>query len=283
MVMLEDLGMPVETVRGRYGGYRLRHGYRLPPVVFSDDEALTLVIGLLVAARVGLTDNPTGADLTLAKLSRVVPAALRDQIHLLDQALTLRLPRAVVAVTGALLLQLTLAAYRRQQVYIHYQATDGSISERTIDPYGLVYTIGYWYLAGYCHLRRALRTFRLDRIRGVEPQEERFDLPPNFDVLAYVEESIARKPWVWSTRVQLFTTLAEAKALIPPAMALLEENDQGVLLVCEVDALAEFARFLLGLVCPLAVLAPAELRLELRKLAEKAHRLATEPPDRYPM
>ncbi|MEZ4737050.1 MAG: YafY family protein, partial [Caldilineaceae bacterium] len=241
MVMLEDLGMPVETVRGRYGGYRLRSGYRLPPVVFSDDEALTLVVGLLVAARVGLTNNPTGADLALAKLARVVPAALRDQLHLLDQALTLRLPRSAVAVTGTPLLQLTLAAYRRQPIHLHYQATDGSRSERTVDPYGLVYTIGFWYLAGYCQLRQALRTFRLDRICAIEPRDGSFDLPPNFDILVYVEESIARKPWLWSTRVQLFTTLAEAKALLPPAMAILEENEEGVILRCEVDDLRHFA------------------------------------------
>ncbi|MEZ4867438.1 MAG: YafY family protein [Caldilineaceae bacterium] len=275
MVMLEDLGMPVETVRGRYGGYRLRTGYHLPPVVFADDEALTLLLGLLVAERLGLANKATGVDLLLAKLARVAPAALRDQIHLLDQALAMRLPQAQVAITGATLLSLLMAAYQRQQVQLCYRATDGEVTERRVDPYGVVYTIGFWYLAGYCHLRQDLRTFRLDRIVQVEAMATTFaPPPPDFDLLYYVEASIARKPWVWSTQVQLGVPLAEAERLIPPAMARLEANAQGALLRCEVEDLRQFAHFLIGLPCPLTVLGPPELRQELLALSDRAYALA---------
>ncbi|MEZ4712061.1 MAG: YafY family protein [Caldilineaceae bacterium] len=273
MVMLEDMGMPVETVRGRHGGYRLRAGYRLPPVVFSDNEALTLVLGLLLAERLGVTNNEAGLDLTLSKLSRVAPAELRDQIHLLGQALTLRLPSAVVEVAGQHFLLLTLASYRRQPVHLKYVDTAGAETQRLVDPYGLVFTIGLWYLAGYCHLRQGLRTFRLDRIQQIETREGAFQPPPAFDILAYVEESIARKPWGWSTQVQLYTTLAAAKIQVPQAMAILEENADGVLLHCQVDDLRQHALFLLGLSCELTILEPVELRREMAAVAQRAERL----------
>ena len=275
MVMLEDMGMPVETVRGRHGGYRLRAGYRLPPVVFSDDEALTMVLGLLLAARLGVTSKEAGLDVALSKVARVAPAELRDQIHLVGQALTLRVPRAAVEVGGQHFLQLTLAAYRRQQIYLIYVDTAGAETARLVDPYGLVYTIGLWYLAGYCHLRQGLRSFRLDRIQQIETRDGAFQLPPDFDILAYVEESIARKPWGWSTRVQLYTTMAEAKAQVPPAMAILEENADGVLLRCEVDDLRQYALFLLGLPWEMKILAPVELQDAMADVAKRAIALAT--------
>lgn len=274
MVMLEDMGMPVETVRGRHGGYRLRAGYRLPPVVFSDNEALTLVLGLLLAERLGVTRKEAGLEVALSKLARVAPAELRDQVHLVGQALTLRVPAAAVEVAGHHFLQLTLASYRRQQVRLAYVNTAGAETERVIDPYGLVYTIGLWYVAGYCHLRQGLRTFRLDRIQQIETVDVPFEPPPHFDILAYVEESIARKPWVWSTQVLLDATLAEARAQVPRAMAIVEENAQGVLLRCEVDDLRQYALFLLGLPWELTILTPVELRHELTALAQRANRLA---------
>ncbi len=57
MVLLSDLGIPVEAVRGRAGGYRLRPGYKLPPLMFSEDEALALVLGLLVVRQSGLAGH----------------------------------------------------------------------------------------------------------------------------------------------------------------------------------------------------------------------------------
>ena len=277
MVMLEDLGMPVETVRGRYGGYRLRAGYHLPPVVFAESEALTLILGLLLVKHLGLTNASNGTEVTLAKLSRVMPAALRNQLPLLNQALTMRLPKATVAAPGESLLQLMIAAHQRQQVILHYQATNGHETVRQVDPYGIVYTIGFWYLVGYCHLRQALRVFRLDRIQQVQPRETYYTKQAEIDLLSTVEASIAQKPWIWSTQIQLFVDLASATSLIPPAMATLTATAEGVLMHCEVDDLRELAHFLLGLPCQLAVIQPDELGNELLHLADRARELADRP------
>ena len=77
VTMLQDLGIPVEAERGRHGGYRLRPGFRLPPLVFSDDEALALTLGLLSARRLGLATSAATVEGAMAKLDSVLPADVR--------------------------------------------------------------------------------------------------------------------------------------------------------------------------------------------------------------
>ena len=71
---LQALGIPVEGERGAGGGYRLRPGYRLPPLMLTDDEAVAAVLGLSAARRLGLDIAADGADRALAKIHRVLPA-----------------------------------------------------------------------------------------------------------------------------------------------------------------------------------------------------------------
>ena len=98
---LADLGIPVTAERGRYGGYRLLPGYRLPPLMLTDDEAAAVVIGLLAAERLG--QPVAGISTALAKIQRVLPAALSERVAALRQTLDLtqyqRKP-AVAADTG---------------------------------------------------------------------------------------------------------------------------------------------------------------------------------------
>src|ERR1041385_8268869 len=64
---LQDLGVPVESEAGRYGGYRLRPGYKLPPMMFTEEEALALSLGLLLARRLGLGDAAPAVEGAVAK------------------------------------------------------------------------------------------------------------------------------------------------------------------------------------------------------------------------
>ena len=82
---LADLGIPVTAERGRYGGYRLLPGYRLPPLMLTDDEAAAVVIGLLAAERLG--QPVAGISTALAKIQRVLPAALSERVAALRQTL----------------------------------------------------------------------------------------------------------------------------------------------------------------------------------------------------
>ncbi|HJZ49553.1 MAG TPA: HTH domain-containing protein, partial [Roseiflexaceae bacterium] len=80
ITLLQDLGIPIEAERGRQGGYRLRPGFKLPPLMFTEDEALALTLGLLAARRMGLAAAAPAVEGALAKVERVMPATLRARM-----------------------------------------------------------------------------------------------------------------------------------------------------------------------------------------------------------
>src|SRR5690348_12076187 len=270
VAMLQELGIPVEAGRGRYGAYRLRPGYKLPPLLFNDDEALAVVLSLVAARRLHLTLAAPAAEGALAKIERVLPQALRERLRALEESLVLAGGVPAIAPESALVLALGEAVQRRRRVWLRYRSYTGEDSAREVDPYGLVYRAGRWYLAGHCHLRGGVRTFRLDRVLAVEPREASFERPEDFDALATVERGIASVPQTWTVEVEVATTLECARRRVPPAFATLEPlAEERVLLRCSVEDLDRAAHFVAGLGCPFTIRQPAELREELRRLAER--------------
>ncbi len=275
ITMLQDLGIPIEAERGRHGAYRLRPGFKLPPLMFSDDEALAVVLGLLAARRLGLAVAAPAAEGALAKIERVLPAPLRAQVRAVQDTLTLDLSPSEAAPDGGTLVTLGTAAQQSRRVWLRYRSPSaGADTERIIDPYGLVYRTGRWYAVGYCHLRADLRVFRLDRVLAAELRDEGFTRPRDFDNLAYVLHALATMPDTWAVEVLLETTLAEARRRVSPALATLEEAHGGVLLRCHVGDLDWIARFLAGLPWPVVVRRPPELRASLREFAAHVAGLA---------
>jgi predicted DNA-binding transcriptional regulator YafY len=268
--MLQELGIPVEGGRGRYGSYRLRPGFKLPPLLFSEDEALALVLGLLAARRMGLAATAPAVEGALAKVERVLPAALRDRVRAVQEILVLdRVGLEGVPAANEVVVTISAAARQRQRVWLRHVSFDGRESERELDPYSIVYRAGRWYAAGYCHLRHELRVFRLDRVLAVEPREASFERPADFDALAEVERAIASVPQEWYAEVLLYTTLADTRCRVPPAFAIMEETSDGVLLRCQVNHLSYVASVVAGLGCTFTVREPPELRDELRALAAR--------------
>src|SRR2546421_12795898 len=225
---LADLGIPVEAERGRYGAYRLRPGYKLPPLIFTEDEALALTLGLLAAHKLGLAVAAPAVEGALAKVERVLPTALRDRVQAVQETLVFDFTRPPVSPTSEVVGILCTAVQQGQQVRLRYQAWEGEETERSVDLYGLVYRAGYWYAVGYCHLREDLRVFRLDRVLQAEIGQDGYTRPTDFDCLAYVTRSIALTPAGWLVDVLLETTLEEAQHMVPPALATLEQAPNGV-------------------------------------------------------
>lgn len=277
VLMLQDLGMPVVTERGRDGGYSLRPDYRLPPLFFSEDEALALALGVGFARRLGMDGAVRAAETAIAKMDRVMPAALRDQVRMMDQTLAVRLMPSYVALAGDTILMLSTACYRHQRVHMTYRTGGTTPTERSFDPYGIVHTIGVWYVVGFCHLRQEMRTFRLDRVEALAMTDDTFEPPAAFDALQFVEESIARTPQTWQVDVLLHTTLAQARRWIAPAMALLVEEAGGVALTFRTNDLDDAAHTIAQLPCPMEVRGPDEFRAALMRLSERIARLATTP------
>ena len=266
---LADLGIPVTAERGRYGGYRLLPGYRLPPLMLTDDEAAAVVIGLLAAERLG--QPVAGISTALAKIQRVLPAALSERVAALRQTLGFtqyqRKP-AVAADTGTVL-TLAQAASQHQRVRLRYRSHAEQDSERDLDPYGLVLHSGRWYVTGRDGKSGELRTFRVDRVSEALLSGVSFDPPADFDPVQHVTRSLAAVPYAHEIEVVLATTLANAQRRIPPTVATLAETEGGVLLTGRAEHLPGLAAMLAGLGWPFTVRRPAALRDEVRALSDR--------------
>ncbi len=265
--MLQDLGIPIEGARGRYGAYCLRPGYKLPPLFFTEEEAFALTLGLLVSRHLDLTATAPAVEGTLAKIERVLPEQVRTRLQSMEQTLVLDIGIPRGAPTSSIVLVLSTAVKSRRRVRIRYQSVQSSETERAFDPYGVVYRRGYWYTIGYCHLRQGQRLFRLDRISQLILLDETFTCPPDFDTLEEVERSLASVPSDWQVEVRLETTLEEAQHWVSPGRVQLEEVDNGVILRCQTEDLALMARILSGLGVSFTVRHPPELRTVLRQHA----------------
>ncbi|MGW4500781.1 helix-turn-helix transcriptional regulator [Micromonospora sp. NPDC004336] len=275
---LAELGIPVAAERGRHGGYRLRPGYKLPPLMLTDDEAVAVLLGLVAAERLGLgTEQPATAT-ALAKIRRVLPPALGDRLAAVQEHLGFTLRRAATEARPATgtLLTLGAAARHRRRVRLDYRSWSGAATRREIDPYGLVFHAGRWYVTGHDHLRGEVRTFRLDRIDAVATGEETFTVPDGFDPVAHVTRSLAGVPYAHEVEVLLEVDLATARRRIPPSVAELSADADGVLLRARAENLDGMAQLLAGLGWPFTVRHPDALRAAVaghaRRLADWAGR-----------
>lgn len=264
---LLDLGIPVEAERGRYGAYRLRAGYKLPPLIFTEDESLALTLSLLVARQSGLATTVPAFEGVLAKVERVLPASTRSRIQAVEQTVAFESSAASASPSGLVVMVLSSAIQSGQRVLLHYRSSQEEVTERAFDPYGIAYHKGFWYTIGYCHLRRGQRLFRLDRIVHIETTSETFPPRTHFPALEAVQQALASVPRVWQVEVWLQATLSEAQRQTRLPKAFFQAGNDGVFLHVDVEDLPWMARLLASLDIPFAVHRPLELRDALRQHA----------------
>jgi predicted DNA-binding transcriptional regulator YafY len=266
---LEEMGVPVTTERGVHGGYQLIAGYKLPPMMFTNDEALVLSLGLVAARGIGLAEGAPAVSSARAKLERVLPATIQKRARAIDETVALEKRGQDASGDQETLARLSAAAHVRQRVRMRYRARSGEESARSFDPYGLAYRAKRWYVAGYCHLREGVRSFRLDRVVSVEPTTQSFERPRDFDVLAHVAMSIATLPRTFAIEVVLRTDLQAAQREIPATLGVLEPLGAAVLLRAQADDLDWFARELARLPWVFEVRRPAALKDAMRAHARR--------------
>jgi predicted DNA-binding transcriptional regulator YafY len=260
VVKLDELGIPVTADRGRDGAYMLVAGYKLPPMMFTDDEVLAVSVGLLAARGLGLAGAAAAVASAQAKLERVMPANLKKRVRAVNETVTLELSRPTAPDDNSALAALAAAARSQVRVCLRYAPPKRPETERDFDPYGLAYRWGRWYVVGMCHLRRGLRSFRLDRVLSVRPLEIGFSRPKGFDSLGYLKFSVATLPRAFTVETLLETDLATARRELFPAAGILEWVGDGVLLRSQVDDLDWFARELARLPFPFQIRRPLALR-----------------------
>ena len=191
IAMLEEMGIPITTEQGRYGGYRLVPGYKLPPMMFTDEEAQALSLGLIAARGLGLADAAPAIESVQAKLDRVLPSAPKRTLAALRESVALQTGGARANADAKLLRVLSETAQARRTAALRYRAAEGALTSRDFDVYGLVFRAGRWYVVGHCHLRSGLRTLRLDRVAHAEPTARAFVRPEGFDPSDYLARAMA--------------------------------------------------------------------------------------------
>jgi predicted DNA-binding transcriptional regulator YafY len=277
IVMLEELGIPIVTSQGRYGGYQVVPGFKLPPMIFSDEEALALAVGLMAARGLGLAQSMPAVASARAKLERVFPLKLKQRLRAVDESVALELTRPAAVIDQQVLGLLCSATQERRRVRMVYQSRSDEQTEREFDPYGLVYRSGRWYIVGWCHLRRGLRSFRLDRVVSAGSLPVPFERPADFDALKYLKQSIALIPRVHSVEVLLETDLVSAQKWLVPYVGVIECVDGGVLLRAQADNLDWIAHELARLPFDFRIHSPAALRGEIGRISQRLERLAARP------
>jgi predicted DNA-binding transcriptional regulator YafY len=270
ITMLQDMGIPVEAERGPYGAYQLQRGYKLPPLMFSDAEAVALTLGLVVMREFRFPVDVAAVEGALAKTERVMPEKLLHQVRGLQEGIIFHVSQPPVLLQTDFVATLSEAVQRQRQTSMRYRSWNGDVSTRVFDPYGIVYNEGYWYTAGYCHLREDLRTFRLDRIVALEPLDETFTKPENFDVLGQILSSITIWEGIDQIEVHLQTSMEQAQAVISPVMGKLEAVEDGVIFRRTATQLEWIAFVLINVDFPVRVIKTAELRQMLAQMGRRA-------------
>ncbi|KPQ19942.1 helix-turn-helix transcriptional regulator [Halomonas sp. hl-4] len=273
---LEELGIPVTSERGRQGGYRLMPGFKLPPLMFSSEEALAVSLGLLAAQGLGIADTTPALETAQTKLERVMPARLKEQAHALSESARLELPPPQAPCDERLLILFATATQARQRARLAYRDDRAQHSDRVLNPYGLVYREGRWYVSGWCHLRRDLRSFRLDRITEATLLEASFERPTDFDPAEHLTQSIASLPRATAVSVRLYSDLASAIAELGSSIGVFTPEGNGVMLHARTDCLTWFARQLAHQPFDFEIIDPPGLRAALSEQAARLQRLAAE-------
>ena len=184
---LRGLGYPVESLTGPAGGYRLRAGTAMPPLLLDDDEAIAIAVGLRTAARASVTGIEETSVRALVKLEQVLPTHLRRRVSALQSATT-TLPAGGPTVDPQALTAIAAACRDFECVRFAYRGRDGVASRREAEPHSLVNLGRRWYLVAWDRGRRDWRTFRVDRLSGPASTGVRFtprDLPAT-DAASYV-------------------------------------------------------------------------------------------------
>jgi predicted DNA-binding transcriptional regulator YafY len=223
--ILREAGIPVDSVRGPYGGYRLGRGVRLPPLMFQPAEALGLVMAVLDGHHdAGDPGGPVGS--ALGKIVRALPEPVAAQVEAIRTTTAPAPDRAAVRPDPAIATALVQACSNRRRVRFGYRSEAGSEWVTEVDPWAVVVRHGRWYLLCHSHSADAQRAYRIDRVRDVEPLNETFTAPADLDPVATLEEHLATG-WEYQVEVIIDTPFEKAAPRLPRTLGRLEAIDAG--------------------------------------------------------
>ena len=267
---LDEMGIPVYTERGPNGGFSLVRGYKMPPLVFSPEEATAVSLGTGLVEELWGDLYREAASSALAKLDHLLPEQQRDEVKWARRSLV----SAGLTHPGLDAQSTTLEALRRamrssHRVEMTYASASSDLpSVRKLDPYALAFRWGWWYVLGYCHTRREIRTFRIDRIQGLNLSDETFQPPVDFNAREFMAQAFQGQAMV-QARLRFSAKAARIAQLNRTTCETFEEQADGsVVVTIATPDLAWAASTVLAYGPDVEVLDPPELRRLLGNWAQ---------------
>lgn len=238
--ILREAGIQVESIRGPHGGYRLRRGTKLPPIVFTQAEALGLVMAVLDGQPAAAeADDPVGA--ALGKVIQALPENVGRQAAALREHAKAAPDRHAARPDPAVTSALVAAVAARRRVLIAYRSETGNAWKSEVDPWAVVVRHGRWYLLCRSHRADAIRTYRVDRVRTVGQTAHEFEPPDDLDPVAALEEHLGTG-WEFPTRVVFDAPLDKVAPWIRPPMGRLQPLGHGCVLIGSTSNPAMYAQ-----------------------------------------
>lgn len=233
--VLSSLGVPVYAERGREGGFRLLEGYFLPPLMFTQGEAIALLIGLTLQRSLQATPFPTERELAGRKLLAALPDRLRAILAKAEKLIGFEplphdifhperaLPQpavpaslAAAASTESQAISIFLQAILDgAQVLMRYHSPYSAQPYNTlVEPLGLFGDRDHWYLAGKeVERQQTVRLWRADRVIEIRPRQPTVPLQTAFDVRDLLGRSWLQEAMeAWRQRVPVKIRLSAAQA-----------------------------------------------------------------------
>ncbi|MGV9665053.1 helix-turn-helix transcriptional regulator [Nocardia niigatensis] len=223
---LIDLEVPVESVRGRYGGYRLGTGYRLPPLMFSDDEALAVLMGLIALQRTGSAATATAGDTAAAKIRRVLPTRLANRLAAVVESLSFTEPAGTSATPDAsTLLAVTDAIRHHRPLAIRYTDRQDRHTQRVFHARAVVVHSGHWYVTGTDPGAGQDRTLRLDRIIDARILPGSFEPVEDPDPAQSLLAGFATAAYRYNVALRIHATIDQIRHKLPAGIATMTDDD----------------------------------------------------------
>jgi predicted DNA-binding transcriptional regulator YafY len=280
---LRRLGYPVDATPGVAGGYRLRAGATLPPLLLDDEEAVAIAVGLRTAVSDGVAGIEETSIRALSKLETLLPDRVRRRVQALGAA-TVPYPASGPVVDPEILMTIATACRDHERLRFHYRSHSGEASRREVEPHGLVHTGRRWYLVAWDCDRQSWRTFRVDRI-GARPTAGRRVDPrpaPAADLAAYVAQGVRTARDLHEVRVILHAPIEAVAARVPYSTGVLEAlDDERCLLSTGAEWLDGLAVYIAVIGVEFEIVSPPELVGRVDALAQRfaaAVRRSSPPP-----
>jgi predicted DNA-binding transcriptional regulator YafY len=223
--ILRDAGIPVESVRGPHGGYRLGRGLRLPPLMFSADEALGLVMAVLDGHH-DASDPTDPVGSALGKIVRALPQPVADHAEAVRRTAAPAPDRAAARPDPATTAALVQACSSHRRIRLGYRTEAGSEWVIEVDPWAVVVRHGRWYLLCWSHTSGARRAYRIDRVHAVDLLDQTFDSPSDLDPVADLEQHLA-VGWEYEAEVVIDAPFETVAPCLPRTLGRLEAVDAG--------------------------------------------------------